>query len=146
MRTAKDEQEGGLQVAHQHGRAACSCCFVPCHLLPSCGRGLQAEACVSFAWAEENNRFCHDMDVRQQLSAAFTVSAFDVQVAVAMSRVLLIHGPLPKFAQLILMTRQAVINSSFKDGTLQNAPACMPDQVKVKHSGQPVIILGFSSN
>ncbi len=94
----------------------------------------------------KNNRFCHDMDVRQQLSAAFTVSAFDVQVAVAMSRVLLIHGPLPKFAQLILMTRQAVIKSSFKDGTLQNAPACMPDQVKVKHTGQPVIILGFSSN
>lgn len=59
------------------------------------------------------------MDVmrgRQQLPAAQTaiaLSAIVVQVAVAMSGVLIMwlptHGPLPKFAQMIVMTRQAVI-------------------------------------
>ena len=88
------------------------------------------------------------MDVRQQLPAAITVSAYDVQLAVAMSRVLIMqlltHGPSPKFAQLILMTRQAVMTSSFKDGALLHAPLCMPDQVRVTHTGPPSKTLGFS--
>ena len=92
--SVKDEQEGCLQVANQHGRANPSCCFVPWHLLPDCGRRLQAEACVNIAWAEGSDRDFHDVDVergRQQLSAAqvaIMLSAFVVQVAMAMSRVL----------------------------------------------------------
>lgn len=96
------------------------------------------------------------MDVRrgrQQLPAAqtaITLSASDVQVAMAVSKVLvmqlLAHGPFPKFAQLVLMTRQAVLTSSFKDGALQHAPAYMPDQGRVTHIGQPGKPLGFSLN
>jgi len=133
----KHEQEGSLQVADQHGRATPTCCFVPCHLLPDCGRGLQAEACVNLEWAERNVRICDDADVRhsrQQLPAAqtaITVSAFDVQVGMATSRVLfmqlLTHGPLPRFAWLFLVTRQAVMTRSSKDSALQCAAACMPD-------------------
>ncbi len=40
-----------------------------------------------------------------------------------------------------LMTRQAVMTSSFKDGALQYAPLCMPDQVRVTNTARMTWLL-----